>query len=150
MLLERLQGKERVYLDSAAVIYFIERHPTYLSLLRPLFEWVDRGIITGLSSYLTMLEVMVKPLMQGRLDLAEEYRATLIESPNLFLFPMEESVARKGAEIRAGFNIETPDAIQLATAELRGADYFITNDRKLKRFNRVEVLILDDFVQTTS
>ncbi len=150
MLLDSLRGKERVFLDTMAVIYFIESHPTYVSLLRPVLEEVDRGVLVGLSSYLTLLEVLVKPLQEERLDLVEQYRTTLTASPNFFLFPIEEAVARRGAEVRAAFNVNTPDAIQLATAELRGAECFITNDHKLKRVTTVEVLILDDFLTSTS
>lgn len=150
MLVERLRGKERVFLDTMAVIYFIESHPTYVSLLRPVLEEVDRGVLVGFSSYLTLLEVLVKPIQEGRLDLAEQYRTTLTESPNFFLFPIEEEVARRGAEVRARFNLKTPDAIQVATAELRGAECFVTNDHQLKRVNTVEVIVLDDFIAKSS
>lgn len=37
-----LRGKT-VGLDTAPVIYFIERNPLYISMLRPFFELVDKG-----------------------------------------------------------------------------------------------------------
>lgn len=146
MLLDRLGNKERIFLDTNAVIYFIESNPIYVAQLRPVFESVNRGLLSGLSSYITLLEVLVQPIRLGRSDLARQYKDTLAGSPNFTLFPVEESVAAKGAEIRAKYNFRTPDAIQLATAELRGAECFITNDGALKKFKSVEVFVLDDFV----
>ncbi len=35
----------KIALDSAIIIYFIEEHPTYLPLVRPLFQNIDRGHI---------------------------------------------------------------------------------------------------------
>ena len=149
MLIDKIGNKERVFLDTMAVIYFIEKHSTYVSQLLPVFELVSRGVIAGLSSYITLLEVLVQPIRLNRLDLATQYKDILTRSPNFTLFPVEESVAEKGAEIRAQYNFRAPDVIQLATAELRGAECFITNDSALKQFSSVEVLVLDDFVQTT-
>jgi predicted nucleic acid-binding protein len=146
MLVERLTGKERVFLDTMSVIYFIEQNTAYAGLLRPVFEWVDSGIIAGISSYVTLLEILVQPLSQGRTDLAAQYRLTLTRSPNFFLFPFEETIAERAAQIRADYNFRVPDAIQLATAELRGAECFVTNDKRLERFRNVEVLVLDDFI----
>ena len=150
MLVDTVGERERVFLDSMALIYFIENNATYLPQLLPVFERVDRGLITGLSSYITLLEVLVQPIRKQQADIARKYRETLTRGPNFTLFPVEESVAEKSAEIRARYNFRTPDAIQLATAELRGAECFITNDSQLKRFNGVEVLVLDDFIQNVS
>src|SRR4051812_10736835 len=49
MLVDTVGERERVFLDSMAVIYFIESNPTYVPQLLPVFELVDRGLITGLS-----------------------------------------------------------------------------------------------------
>jgi predicted nucleic acid-binding protein len=42
------------------------------------------------------------------------------------------------------YNLRTPDAIQLATAQEAGAQYFLTNDRALARIPDMIVLLLDD------
>jgi len=146
-IVERLRGKRRVHLDSVIVIYFIERHARYGPLVRPLFEGVDRGEMVAITSYLTLLEVLVQPLRVGRLDLAQEYRDVLVESRHLRLHAVDREIAEQGAEIRASFRaIKTPDAIQLATALRLGADVFVTNDRRLDGFDRLEVVVLDDLL----
>ncbi len=89
MLVDHLRNKERVFLDTMAVVYFIESNPTYVSQLKPVFELVDEGVIAGLSSYITLLEVLVQPIRLGRLDLARQYRDTLETSRNCTLLPIE-------------------------------------------------------------
>src|SRR5438445_13270591 len=46
MLVDTVGGRERVFLDSMALIYFIENNPTYFPQLLPVFERVHRGFIT--------------------------------------------------------------------------------------------------------
>jgi predicted nucleic acid-binding protein len=54
-----------VGLDSAPLIYFIEKHPAYLPLIRPFFEAVERGQIQVVTSTLTLTEVLIHPLRHG-------------------------------------------------------------------------------------
>jgi len=147
-LLDRLSTRRRVHIDTNVVVYFLQSNPVYLSLVRPLFQLVDSGRIQGLSSYVTLLEVLVQPLKEGRPELAEQYREILLRARNLRLFPVDRAVAEAGAAIRAAHGFRTPDAIQLATAMTRGADALVTNDSSLRRFREVDVLVLDDFRAT--
>jgi predicted nucleic acid-binding protein len=143
---ERLKGKNRVGIDTMAILYLIEPNPPYHGIVRELFELVNNGALMALTSYLTLLEILVKPLEQGRADLVNQYREILLRSRSFTLHPVDEATAQKGAEIRAGYRLKTPDAIHLATAVVHGAQAFVTNDRELRRFREVEVLVLDDFV----
>ncbi len=127
------------------LIYLIERHPSHGPIVRDAFTLVDAGRCAGLSSFVTLLEVLVKPFRDGRADLAQKYRDLLIGSRGFSLFPLDRRIAEDGAGIRARYGFRTPDAIQLATAVRHGADAFLTNDAKLKGFDQLEVLVLDDF-----
>lgn len=147
-IVDKLKNKRRIHIDSVAFIYFIEQNPSYRSVVRPLFELLDRKQLVGLSSYITLLEVMVRPIKEGRLDLAQQYKDLLLRSQNFGLFPVDQTIAEQGAKIRANYPFRTPDAIQLATAVHQQADIFVTNDRHLKQFNQLEILILDDFSST--
>jgi predicted nucleic acid-binding protein len=131
-------------------IYFIERHPTYRPILRPVFELLDRQSLFALSSYITLIEVLVQPIRKGRLDLAQQYRNVLVQAGNFTLFPIDQAIAEESAKIRAEHGFPTPDAIQLATALQQEAEVFVTNDNKLKRFNQLDVLVLDDFLPSGS
>lgn len=55
-----------------------------------------------------------------------------------------DSIAQKAAEIRAAYGLRTPDAIQFATALQAGVTYFLTNDRGLRKFTEINVLVVND------
>lgn len=149
-ILERLQRKRLAYFDSMVLIYFIEKHAVYGTLVRPLFELIGEGKVAGLTSYVTLLEVLVRPLQVGRKDLAAEYRRALVGSSNVFLIPVGLQVAERAALLRAELRVRTPDAIQLATAIEERADVFVTNDERLKRCASLDVVVLDEFLPATS
>ena len=71
------------------------------------------------------------PIREGRLDLAQEYRNVLLQSPNLTPVPLDAGIAEQAAELRAQYKLRTPDAIQLATALRSGAPWFLTSDADL-------------------
>lgn len=144
-LVDRLRRFRRVHIDSMTFIYFIEKNPAYHPIVRPIFELLESRHLFGLSSFITLLEVMVHPIKKGRLDLAREYRDRLVRANNFVLFPVNQPIAEHGAEIRAKYEFRTPDAIQLATALRQGADAFVTNDDQIRRFDQIPILILDDF-----
>ncbi|MDP3089321.1 MAG: PIN domain-containing protein [Nitrospira sp.] len=145
-LVDRLRGKRCICLDTNVLIYFVQQTPQYISIVDPLFIHLSAANLPAISSYLTLLEVMVHPLRNGNRSMACQYRDILLNSNNIRLLPLEQTIAEHAAEIRARFNFKTPDCIQLATAVRERADVFVTNDSQLKRFSDLEVLVLDDFL----
>jgi len=75
------------------------------------------------SSYVTLIEVLIKPLRIQNTFLANTYRDTLLSS-NLAISPIEGKIAELTAEIRSKYNIRIPDAIQVASAILFNSDAF--------------------------
>ena len=59
-------------------------------------------------------------------------------------FDVSPDIAQKAAEIRAIHQVRTPDAIQLATAFLGGATHFLTNDRALRKYTEIQILVVAD------
>ena len=53
---------------------------------------------------------------------------------------------RKG-KLRANYNINTPDAIQIATSLEVKADIFITNDANFKKISEIKVLLLSEMLK---
>ena len=54
-----------VFLDTAPLIYFIEGHSTYQTILSRLFDFNGKGGFSFATSTITLLEVLVKPLREG-------------------------------------------------------------------------------------
>jgi predicted nucleic acid-binding protein len=140
-----------VSLDSSPFIYFIQENPKYLSEVEKVFSAISDGNIRGVSSYVSLVEVLVKPIQDNARDIARQYRDLMVNTPFLRLFPLDARVAEKAAELRAkysgnGLKIRTPDAIQIATGLLNEADIFLTNDKQLKQVSEIEVIVLDENV----
>lgn len=57
---------------------------------------------------------------------------------------MSPAIAEKAAQLRATYNIQTPDSIQMATAIRGGASFFLTNDARLPSLPGLEVLVLEE------
>ena len=134
-----------VYVDTAPVIYTVERHADYEQLLLPLWAALDGGAIEVVTSELTLLETLVKPLRDGDQALAGDYEK-LLTATAVRLLPVTASVLRDAARIRAAINLKTPDAIHAATALAAGCVQFITNDADYRKHSSLFVVILKDIV----
>lgn len=144
-LVDELHGL-RVCIDTAPIIYFIEKNTKYLNILRPVFVEIDSGNIEAITSTITLLEVLVHPLRIGNESLAEKYREILLYSEGLTTFEIFHEVSEMAAKLRSTYLMKTPDAIQIATGVFYGASRFLTNDPNLKKISEVKVLVLDDFL----
>ena len=133
-----------VGLDTAPLIYFIEEHPKYLTVLDAFFLAVKEGKISVVTSSLTLTEVLVHPLRKENWGLVSEYKSILLSAKGLETIPINNEIAELAAGLRAKYQLLTPDALQIATAIGSGAKHFLTNDLKLKNVPDIKVLCLDD------
>lgn len=146
-LSERLGSISVIGLDTAIFIYHLEKHPRYFPLTQELFSGIEEGLRKGVTSTITLMEIVVKPLALGRQDVARRYEALLVNFPNLEIVDLDRNVIRQAARLRAEYRIRPPDALQASVSQLYGADVFITNDAVLKRLQgKFEVILLDDFI----
>jgi len=142
-LLEQLEGN-LVFLDSAPLIYFVERKPVYVDMLRPVFNAIDAGELRAITSTITYSEVLVLPCRQGNWELVAKYETLFRETPSLTIVPFNLKLAKQTAEIRAKHGLKTPDAVQWATATRYSVKFFLTNDRGFQRFSEPQVLVIED------
>jgi predicted nucleic acid-binding protein len=131
-----------VGLDSAPLIYFIEKHPAYLPLIRPFFEAVERGQIQVVTSTLTLTEVLIHPLRHGNQQLAQQYSHILLNAAHLRTLAVSSLIATEAAHLRASHGYKAPDAIQLATAQRGHATFFLTNDEALTGISGLQIVVL--------
>lgn len=144
-LMDELHGP-KVCIDTAPIIYFIEKHPKYLNTIKSLFVEIGAGNIEAITPTITLLEVLVHPFRKNDHSLARKYREVLLYSENLTTYEISHEVSELSAKLRAKYSIKTPEAIQTAVCILYGANTFLTNDPDLKKVSEAKVLILDDFV----
>jgi len=145
-IITKLKSKT-VFLDTAPLIYYIEENRKYSSLLSKLFLANSKGDFLFQTSVITLLEVLVHPMRENEQQLVEEYQNILCNSPTIDIIDLTIDIAIKAATLRAKYGIKTPDSIQVATALNASAEYFLTNDIKLKAISEIEILILDEIVK---
>lgn len=140
--LEDLRGKV-VGLDSAPVMYYVDKHPDYIEMLRPFFAMVDRGECSVVISVMTLLEGLVIPIRKNDEDLARKYYSLLYDIDGVKTVAISPNIAEKAAQLRAFHTVHTPDAIHIATAISLGASVFLTNDNALSSIPGIKVLVLN-------
>ncbi len=141
-------GNGPVGLDTVIFIYFIEAHPRFLPLLEPIFVAIDTGALEGVTSDVTLLETLVGPYQIGDIALAERYETIMTWSRGIRLVELRRSVIRAAAQLRAGLQIKTPDALQLAAALVSNCAVYLTNDRDLPPVPGLRILQLRDYLPT--
>jgi predicted nucleic acid-binding protein len=132
-----------IYVDAMAVIYTVERYPDYWPLLEPMWVAASAGTIDIVTSELTIMEVLVKPLKTKDAALVLAFDQSLTETDTRLL-PITQSILRDAAHLRATTKLRTPDAIHAASAQQIGCLLFVTNDAGFRAVPGLPVVILDD------
>lgn len=139
--------KHRVVgLDTAPFIYFIEDVTLYADLLTPVFDRLESHALSAVTSTITLAEILAKPLAEKNFNLVEEIKFTIKTFSTLVMVAIDEKLAEAAAMIRARHAIRLPDALQIAAAMQGEATLFITNDKRLRKVDGVEVLVLSDYL----
>jgi len=129
-----------VALDTQVFIYFIEEEKRFVPLIKPVFEAIDRGDLLGVTSGLTLMEVLVVPYRSGNLALADRYEALLTNSRGLRFIEVDRRLLKAAAQLRARFKLKPPDAIQVAAALVGDCKSFLTNDRRIRSVPGLKIL----------
>lgn len=130
--------------DTAPLIYFVEKHPLYFDLMETIMSTIADGTVSGISSTLTLTELLTQPLRLGKASLVNQYEAIMVNTIGFRLVPLDLKICRTAAELRAQHNLKTPDALQVAAAIQTECHAFLTNDAGLKRVTEIRVLVLDE------
>ncbi len=131
-----------VYLDTNCVIYSVERVEPYHSLLQPYWQAARQGSCKIVTSALTLMEALIKPIHEGNATLEQGFRALLLHSLDTILLPIDQHVLERAAQIRATTSLKTPDAIHAATALEVKCTLFVTNDAAFQRIPELTVHLL--------
>jgi predicted nucleic acid-binding protein len=136
-----------VGLDTVVFIYFMEDRTEYMPLLEPLFGRMARGEALGVTSDVTLIEVLVVPYRVGDVELAERYESLLTRSRGVHSVPLNRGQLKAAARIRAVHGLKTPDALQIAAALSMGCASFVTNDREIPPIPGLEIVQLRDLLR---
>jgi predicted nucleic acid-binding protein len=122
-----------VYTDTDILIYSVETHAVYWSVLQPLWQAARAGSLSIVSSELALMETLIGPMRAGDRVLLTAYEQ-VFQAPEMLLVPISQSVLREAARLRATIPaLRTPDALHAATAALAGCGLFLSNDVGFRR-----------------
>jgi len=145
-LIQKLKNK-KVFLDTAPLIYYIEENSQYSTILNKLFLENRNGVFQFQTSVITLLEVLVLPMRMNEIQLVEQYQNILCNTSTIDIFDLNIEIAKKAAAFRAKYGLKTPDSIQIASAVDASADFFFTNDIRLKAVKEIEILVLNELIK---
>lgn len=143
-LAEQIELFRQVFLDTAPVIYFVEKNPDFAEKVKPVFSKLDEGSLVAVVSPITLAECLVIPYKIPNPEIAQLFTDLLVNNENVLFHPIDDLVASRAADLRARYNISLTDAFQLAIALESGCDAFLTNDLDLKRVQEIPILVLSE------
>ena len=141
-LQQALVPHHRIGIDTAIFIYLIEENPEWVDEAAVVFEWLLSSGNSGVTSTLTMTELLVQPYRLGKTELVDQFYALLSTYPNLEWVAPTLEISDLAAQLRAVHGLRTPDAIQAATAIKYGATAIVSNDAAYSRLTLLESIIL--------
>lgn len=139
-----LPSSGAVYVDANCIIYAVEKVEPYHAALNPLWHAAAAGQLTLISSELTALETLVKPIRECNAQLEAALRAVLFHSSELRLMPIELHIIERAATIRAQTGLKAPDAIHAATALSAAVTLTVSNDPAFRRVPGLNVVVLSE------
>lgn len=143
-LAKRLEKVGQVFLDTAPVIYFVEKNPEFAPKVLEVFERLDNENLIAVVSPITLAECLVLPYKQKNKDIARMFNDLLVNSKSVLFYPIDEVTADKAAELRARYNLTLTDAFQLAIAIQSECGAFLTNDADLSRVKEIPIIVLSE------
>ena len=124
----------------------LSKHPRYAPLTRTVLERIESGRAGGLTTTITLAELLTVPAQAADQRAMQDYELYLTHFPNLRLVPLDANLARETARVRAASKLRMPDAVQVAAARLYKADAIVTNDRRWAgRVRGPAVVMLEDY-----
>lgn len=128
-----LEHVSRLFLDTAPVIYYVEKHPSFTALTAAIFDGIDNGQWLAVTSPITLAETLVIPCRDNLVQLQRDFADLIVSGANTICVSIDPSVGAEAAALRAKYNLTLIDAIQIAVAMNAGCDVFLTNDGHLAR-----------------
>jgi predicted nucleic acid-binding protein len=141
-----LRTHRRVALDTCIFIYQWEANPRYSPLTDYIFSALEQSDLVAVTSTITLTELLVHPYRNQDTIRANELLGMVSTFPHLEWISPDLEIADRAAEVRAQYRLQTPAAMQAATAIHSRATALITNDPIFARVPEFETMVLDQIL----
>jgi predicted nucleic acid-binding protein len=136
----------RIFLDTAPVIYYVEQNPHYSAIANRIFDDLieENETLLAVASPITLAECLILPLRQEQAELQQDFFELLTMSPNILFENINDNTGFNAAKFRNQYNLKLPDALQIAVALQANCDALLTNDLVLKRVTESPIIVLSE------
>jgi predicted nucleic acid-binding protein len=143
----QLSSLRRIAFDSNALIYLLAGMYPYAPYVGRALAMVGQGTVFGILSTVVEMEILVKPFREHDARAQDQAELILRQTPNLTIRPVDRTIARRAAELRARTGLRPLDALIAATALEEQCDAIIGNDHQMARhLIQIPYLCLDDYI----
>lgn len=132
---------KKISLDSNIFIYHFERNPAYITYTDKILNLLSRNKAQAATSVVSIIETLSYPSPP---KVTKDITEAFLKIPNLKIYDVTLLIAFESARIRREYDFRMPDAIQLATALSAKTSVFITNDKRLKKFKELKVILINE------
>jgi predicted nucleic acid-binding protein len=126
-----------VYLDANVIIFGLEGEPSISTPIRELLNALRNFPRAGVTSEMTLAEVLIGPETERNPPLRRLYLELLVWSGYIDLRPIDRDILIESARLRAHHKtahnkkLKLPDAIHLVTAIRTRCRYFLSADKEI-------------------
>ena len=111
-----------------------------------IIDAVEQSRIVGVTSEITLAEILVKPIELGDRDLAAAYEQMIMPSANFEVLQVQREILIGAAHMRARrSSIRLPDAIHVSTALASRCSHFVSDDQRLHSIDKIRTLGVNPF-----
>ena len=141
---------EKIGLDTAPLIYYLNRQEPYFDVCLELLKRVESGKLRAVVSVVTEMELLATETVQADRRSINDVEQLLRRLDNLQVLDVDRTVARRAATLRAHTRIKGLDALIVATAITQGCRCVIGNDAEVsRRVTELDYLTLDQILDST-
>ncbi len=138
---------EKIGLDTAPLIYYLNRQEPYFDTCLELMKRIESGRLRAVVSVVTEMELLAKETVQDQRQSLNDVEQLFRHLNNLHVLDVDRTIARRAADLRSHTRIKGLDAIIVATAITQGCRRVIGNDAEVsRRVTGIDYLTIDDML----
>ena len=130
---------QKIYLDTNLYIAFFEGSSGVSEKVEKLLlDSLEKEIEIAASPLLTM-ELLVAPIRSDHEQLINVYQNLKNHITNLYFVDFTPKISKVAAQLRAKYDLPTPDCVHLATAIEEKVDIFYTADKEIRKVKEMKI-----------
>ncbi|MGH6768446.1 MAG: type II toxin-antitoxin system VapC family toxin [Xanthobacteraceae bacterium] len=138
--------RPRVYLDANVFIAAFETQGAHSDHAWWILNAIEGGDLFGVTSELTLAEILVGPMQDGDDELVQRYQDIISPAECFEVGTVTRAVLIEAGTLRSARRaMRLPDAIHVASARIGGCRFIVSDDRRMSFAPEMQVVPLGPF-----